>query len=118
MVKVSLNRFISTRVTAIRNEGEAETRKLRKDTLRMLEEIFRVAARVARGRVKHQRVNGKMASISLNQRRRWFRVAEYVALTMKSIASNIDEKEIHAQLNQLERLVSEAQTLDQPRPRE
>jgi hypothetical protein len=32
---------------------------------------------------------------------------------MNIIASNIDEKEIHAQLNELERLINEAQTIDQ-----
>jgi hypothetical protein len=36
------------------------------------------------------------------------RVAEHIAQTMNSIASNLDEQEIHAQLNELERLVNEA----------
>jgi hypothetical protein len=49
-----------------------------------------------------------MTPISLNQRRRWVKVAEEVALTMKSIASNFDEKETYNQLNKLERLVNEA----------
>jgi hypothetical protein len=49
-----------------------------------------------------------MTPISLNQRRRWVKVAEEVALTMKSIASNFDEKEAYNQLNKLERLVNEA----------
>jgi uncharacterized protein Smg (DUF494 family) len=33
---------------------------------------------------------------------------------MNSIASNFDEKEIHNQLNKLERLINEAKTIDQP----
>ena len=49
-----------------------------------------------------------MAPIRLDQRKRWVRVAEHIAR-----ASNIDEKEIHAQLNELERLINEAQTIDQ-----
>jgi hypothetical protein len=39
------------------------------------------------------------------------RVAKHAVLTMSSIASNIDEKEIYAQLNELEGLVNEAQTI-------
>ena len=113
MVKVSVNRFVSSRVEKIRNEVKTETQRLRERTLTKLEEIFNVAAKVARGKIRHQRINGKMVPISLKQRRRWVRVAEHIAKTMNSIASNIDEKEIHAQLDELERLVNEAQTIDQ-----
>jgi len=56
----------------------------------------------------HQRINGKMVPISLKQKRKWVRVAACVAQTMNKIASNIDEQEIQAQLNELERLVNEA----------
>jgi hypothetical protein len=118
LVKVSVNRFVSSRVVTIRNEVEAETQRLRERTLNKLEEIFKVVAKVARGEIRHQRVNGKMVPIRLNQRRRWVRVAEHIARTMNSIASNIDEKEIHTQLNELQRLVNEAQTIDQSRPKE
>ena len=110
MVKVSVNRFVSSRIEAIRNEVAAETRRLRNRTLDKLEEIFRISAKVARGEIRHQRINRKMVSISLKQRRRWLRLAEHVALTMKSIASNFDEQQIHAQLNELERLINEAKT--------
>jgi hypothetical protein len=113
LVKVSVNRFVSNRIDTIRNEVEAEIQRLRSRTLDGLEEIFNVAAKVARGEIRHQRINGKMAPIKLNQRKRWLRVAKHIALTMNSIASNIDEKEIQAQLNELERLVNEAKTTDQ-----
>jgi hypothetical protein len=42
--------------------------RLRKKTLDGLEEIFEVAANVARGKIRHQRINGRMVSISLRQR--------------------------------------------------
>lgn len=112
MVKVSINRFVSRRIETIRNEVKAETQRLRGKMLDKLEEI-KIAAKVARGEIKHQRIKGKMAPIRLDQRKRWVRVAEHIALTMNIIASNIDEKEIHAQLNELERLINEAQTIDQ-----
>jgi predicted nucleic acid-binding Zn-ribbon protein len=110
LVKVSVNRFVSSRIKTIRNEVKAETQRLREKMLDKLEEIFKVAAKVARGEIRHQRIKGKMAPIRLDQRKRWVHVAEHIALTMNIVASNIDEKEIHAQLNELERLISEAQT--------
>ena len=108
LVKVSVNRFVSRRIETTRKEVKANTQKLRKRTLKNLEEIFRAAARVARGEVKHQRSDGKMVPISLNQRRRWASVSAYAAQTMNSVASNLDEREIHVQLDELQRLVNEA----------
>jgi hypothetical protein len=113
LVKVSINRFVSRRIETIRNEVKAETQRLRGKMFDKLEEIFKIAAKVARGEIKHQRIKGKMTPIRLDQRKRWVRVTEHIALTMNIIASNIDEKEIHAQLNELERLINEAQTIDQ-----
>lgn len=110
MVKVSVNRFISHRVMTIRNEVEVGTQRLRERTLNKLEEIFKVAAKIARGEIRHQRIDGKMVRISLSQRQIWVRVAEHIAQTMKIIASNFDEQEIQGRLNQLERLVNEART--------
>ena len=59
MVKVSVNRFISNRVVAIRNEVKAETQRLREKTPNRLEEIFNVAAKVASGEISHQRIDGQ-----------------------------------------------------------
>ena len=114
MVKVSVNRFVSSRIETIRNEVEAETRRLRKKTLNTLEETFKEAAKVARGKIRHQKINGKMVPINLKQRRRWVTVAKQIVITMNSITSNFDEQEIHNQLNKLEKLVNEAMTVDQP----
>jgi hypothetical protein len=86
---------------------EVSTQKLRTKTLRNLEEIFKAATKIARGEIKHQRINGKMVPISLKQKRKWVRVAACVAQTMNKIASNIDEQEINAQFDELERLVKE-----------
>jgi hypothetical protein len=74
----------------------------------MLQEIFKVAAKLARGEIRRQRINGKMVPISLNQRQRWIRVADHIAKTMNSIGSNLDEREINLQLDELEKLVNEA----------
>ena len=107
MVKISVNRYVSRRVDKVRKEAEASTQKLRKKTLKHLKEIFLISARVAKGEVKQQRIHGKMVRITLNQRRRWLRIAEQAAKTIKNIATNIDEQEIKAQLNELEKLLNE-----------
>ena len=60
MVKVSVKRFVSRRPEEIRKEVEAESERLREKTVNRLEEIFRVAAKVARGEIKHQRIDGKI----------------------------------------------------------
>ncbi|MEA2090666.1 MAG: hypothetical protein U9O89_07950 [Thermoproteota archaeon] len=107
MVKVSVNRYVSRRIMMIREEVEVSAQRLRKKALKLLEEIFRMASRVAKGEIKHQRINGKMAKITLNQRRKWLNIAEQAAKTINNIATNLNEKEIKAQLNMLERLLNE-----------
>jgi hypothetical protein len=116
MVKVSVNRFVSRRVETTRNQVKNGAQKLRKRTLQNLEQIFRTAARIAKGEIKHQRSNGKMVPITLNQRRRWARVAAHAAQTMNNVTSNIDEREINAQLDELEKLVKEANTKPKKEP--
>jgi methionyl-tRNA synthetase len=51
-----------------------------------------------------------MVRITLNQRRKWLRVAEQAAKTINNISTNIDEQEIYIQLDKLARLVNEANT--------
>lgn len=107
MVKISVNRFVSRRVEKVRKEVEVSTQRLREKTLKHLEEISRMAARVARGEVRHRRIDGKMVRITLNQRRRWLHVAEQAAETINNIATNIDEQEFYLQLDELERLLND-----------
>jgi hypothetical protein len=117
LVKVCVNRFVSSRIETVRNEVKAETQRLRENTLNKLEEIFKVAARVARGQIKHQRINHKLVRITLRQRRKWLLIAEQTVKTIKNIADNFDEQQINLQLNELEKLVKEATSPKQnPRP--
>jgi uncharacterized protein YdaT len=108
MVKISVNRYVSRRIETTRKQIKATFQKLRNRTLKNLEQIFRVTARIARGEIKHQRSDGKMVPITIDQRRRWARVAAQAAQIMNSLGSNLDEREINTQLDELERLVKEA----------
>jgi hypothetical protein len=108
MVKTSVNRYILRRIEKARENFNSSSQKLRQRTLRNLEEIFRAASRIARGEIKHRRINRKRVRINLKQRRRWLRVATFAAQAIKTVASNINEKEILTQFNELERLVDEA----------
>ena len=108
MVKVSVNRYVICRIDAIKREVDTDTQMLRNKAIKNLNEIFEAASKVAGGKVKHQRINKRMAKITLRQKRRWLLVAGCAAETIKLIASNINEKEIKTQLNELEKLVNEA----------
>jgi len=107
LVKVSINRCLQRRIESTREEMETQTKKIRDRSIRNLKEIFNMAARMARGEIKHQRIEGKMTRVTLKQRRRWLRVAEQAAETISNVAANINEKEIFAQLDELERLINE-----------
>jgi hypothetical protein len=47
----------------IRNEANAENQRLREKTIDRLEEIFKAAAKVAKGETIRQRIDGKMTPI-------------------------------------------------------
>jgi hypothetical protein len=63
--------------------------------------------RIAKGKMKHQRINGRMVTITLRQRQKWLLVAGQIALIIKNASFNINEEEIYAQLNKLEKLAKE-----------
>jgi len=101
--------MISTRVATLRERVEVDTQRIRKTTLNSLEEIFNLAVSVAKGDIKTQKVGQSQVKVTLKQRQFWARIAAYVAQVMNSIAHGFDERELDAQLDELERLVDEAQ---------
>lgn len=106
MVKVSVNRYAQTRIQKLKQKTQTELNKLRKTLMRDLEEIFRTAGKIVKGETKRQRINGKLVKITLPQRRRWLLVAQKTALVIRTVASNINEKELKAQLEELEMLLN------------
>ena len=108
MVKVSVNRFVERRIQATRRTVETNTLKIRRKALKNLKEIFEAASKMAGGEIKHQRIDGKMVPVRLQQRWAWLEIAKCAAYTIKDIASNINEEKIYAQLNELERLLKDA----------
>jgi len=108
LVKVSINRYLQRRIETARKEIETQTRKIRNKSIQNLEEILNMAARMARGEIQRRRIRGKMTRVTLKQRKRYLRVAEQAAKTIDSIATNLNEKEIYAKLDELERLIDEA----------
>jgi len=81
---------------------------MRGKTLRKLEGLFDLAVSLAKGEVKTQTEEGRENPVTLKQRQMWARVAAYVAQIMNSVASGFDERQIDADLDELERLVNEA----------
>ena len=108
MGKFSTIQRVSSRVISLRRIVRVNTQKMREKTLRTLEDLFDMAASIARGEIKTQIVKDRQVPISLKQRQMWARVAAYIAQIMSSIADGFDERSIDAQLDELERMVSEA----------
>lgn len=110
MGKFSTIQRVSSRIISLRRIVRVNTQKMREKTLRTLEDMFDMAASIARGEIKTQIVKDRQVPISLKQRQMWARVAAYIAQIMSSIADGFDERSIDAQLDELERMVSEAKT--------
>ena len=108
MVAISAMQRVSRRVTQIRRYVQTETQRTRKKLMKRLEEIFDLAASLARGEVKYLTEGGVKAKVTMKQRQIWARVAAYVAQIMNSIAEGFDEREIDEQLAELGKLVDEA----------
>jgi len=108
-MKNSRKNMLSTRVARLRERVEADTQRVRKKTLDSLEEIFNLAVSLAKGDIQTQKVGRKQVKVTLKQRQIWARIAAYVAQVMNSIAHGFDERDLDAQLDELERLIDEAQ---------
>lgn len=107
MVKVSANKFVEHRISLLQREVESYARRLRSRALKSLEEIFKIASKVARGEIKHQRLGGKLVKITMPERQIWLKIAEEAAEAIKNLAENINEKEIQTSLKNIETLLKE-----------
>ena len=108
MPKISRNLMFLRRVATLKQSIKIDTQELRSKTIRNLEQLFDLAVMFAKGEIKTQTESGKTVKITLKQRQMWARIAAYIAQILNSIASGFDEKQIDVQLDELERLVSEA----------
>ena len=100
--------MIERRLRRLRKRIKVNTQEIRAKTLDNLEEIFNLAASLAKGEFKTQNVDGSPVKVTLKQRQIWARVAAYIAQIMNTIAERFDERQIDVQLDELERLVNEA----------
>jgi truncated hemoglobin YjbI len=105
LVKVSVNRYVLNRTAKTRNIIKTTIQKLRIKTIENLEEIFQTASKIVTGKIKHQRIHGKLKRITHSQRQAWLHIAEHTAKTINTISTNFNEKEITEALNQLEDLI-------------
>jgi len=106
--KSSHKLMIFRRVAKLREKVKVDTQRMRVKWMKSLEEIFNLAVSLAKGEFKTQTVNGETVKVTMKQRQMWARIAAYTAQIMNSIAQGFDERQIDVQLNELERLVSEA----------
>jgi len=115
MPRTSRKRLIKKRLVELKKAIKIDTQRLRVKMLNGLEELFDLATAFAEGKIKTQVEEGKKVKVTLKQRQMWARVAAYIAQIMNSLAEGFDEREIDAQLEELERLVNEAKAKTETR---
>lgn len=108
MVKISRKNSIHRRVIQLKRRVKLDTQRIRRNLIDQLEEVFNLAASLAKGEIKTMKAGKKQVKVSLKQRQMWARVAAYTAQIINSIAEGFDEREIDIQLDELEKLIREA----------
>jgi hypothetical protein len=97
LVKISRISMISRRMANLKERVKIDTQRLREDALNGLEELFKIARKMAQSK-----------KMEIVQRQMWARVAAYIAQVINSVASSFDERQIDKDLDELERLIDEA----------
>jgi len=97
LVKISRNSMIKRRIADLKENIHVNTQRIREKTLNRLEELFDIAENMA-----------KSKNVKMKQRQIWARIAAYIAQIINSVALSFDERQIDADLDELERLVNEA----------
>ncbi len=110
MPKTTRKLMIKRRIAELKKEFQLDTQHLRTKTLQNLQELFNIATSLAKGETKTQTTNTKTEKITLKQRQMWARVATYIAQTINSISSTIDERQIDQDLTKLETMINEITT--------
>jgi len=109
--RLTLKMRVSLRVAQIRRTVDLDTQRLRRKTIRMLEDLFKIASDYARGKV--DRVtddNGKARELTIPERQFWARIAAYTAQIINTIAKGIDERQIDLDLDALAKMIHEAKS--------
>jgi len=100
---------VSRRVAQIRRTVDGDTQRLRRKTIKKLEEIFQIAADYARGKVSRVTdEDGKVRELTVPERQFWARIAAYTAQIINTIAKGIDERQIDLDLDTLAKMIYEA----------
>ena len=106
--RVSHKIMIERRITKLRNKVKVDTQRIRVFTLENLQEIFNLAASLARGEFKTQNVDGKPVKVTMGQRQKWARIAAYTAQVINGIAEGFDAHQIDVDLVKLQEMIDEA----------
>jgi len=102
--------MIIRRAAQLKENIKINTQQMRTTTLNQLQELFDLAAQLAKGNIKTQTEGGEREKVTLKQRQIWARVAAYIAQIMNSVASGFDERQIDEDLTKLETMINEITT--------
>jgi hypothetical protein len=113
--RVGFKILVARRIFQLRRAIRVDTQRLRLKSMNLLEEIFNVATRYARGEIEWEIVGGRKYPVTLKQKQLWARIAAYVAQIMSNVADSFDERQIDRDLDRLEKLVDEARSKSKAR---
>ena len=97
MARFSKNKMILSRVYKLKRTLKVDTQRLRGKSLKALEEMFKMAKKLAQNK-----------ELQLRERHKWVQVAAYICQVINSVCKGFDERQIDHDLDELERLVNEA----------
>ncbi|MGD0644321.1 MAG: hypothetical protein ABSA75_05390 [Candidatus Bathyarchaeia archaeon] len=113
-VQINSKKRVSGRVGQLRRIMHVDTQHVRRKMIRRLEEIFKISADYARGKV--DRVideDGKERPLTIAERQFWARIAAYTAQIINNVAKGIDERQIDRDMDQLEEMLNKTKTANQ-----
>ena len=85
-----------------------DSQAIRAKLLKQLDALFELAFSIAKGEVKHLRdEDGKLYTVSQQQRQKWARLAAYTAQVMQNLTRGFDEKQFQTDLKRLQEMVNE-----------
>ncbi len=104
---------VERRICLLQHTTKVDTQKLRKKWMDELDDLFSLAASIAKGDVSQEKVGDKLETISPKDRQMWAQIAAKIGGVMANLSRGFDEREFNEDLQELERLVDDIEKLSE-----
>ena len=103
---------VESRISHIRQRVGAETQILRNKWITELDNLFDIAVQIAKGKVDHQQINGKLQPITPKERQMWAQITANIGQVMGNLAKGYDETQFNEEIEHLEQLIDDVKILE------